>query len=86
MVILILGAQLIGLLFGGRDLGVRSAMGLSTANRNGSAALLVATLNISETDTLPFVLEGVALSILILLPSAKLLGKRAEVAESETAV
>ena len=60
MVLLILGSLLIGLLLGGRDPGIRSAMGLSTANRNGTAALLAATQNFSGTDTLPFVL--VALS------------------------
>jgi predicted Na+-dependent transporter len=86
MVLLILGSLLIGLLFGGRDPGVRSAMGLSTANRNGAAALLVATQNFSGTNTLPFVLVGVVLLLLVLLPVAKLLGKRSEAAESEAAL
>jgi predicted Na+-dependent transporter len=81
MVLLILGSLVIGLLFGGRDPGVRSAMGLSTANRNGAAALLVATQNFSGTNTLPFVLVGVVLLLLILLPIAKLLGRRSEAAE-----
>jgi len=85
MVLLILGSLLIGLLFGGRDPGVRSAMGLSTANRNGAAALLVATQNFSGTDTLPFVLVGVVLLLLILLPIAKLLGKRSEAAAAPVA-
>ena len=80
MVLLILGSLAIGLLFGGRDPGIRSAMGLSTANRNGAAALLVATQNFSGTNTLPFVLVGVVLLLLILLPAAKLLGKRSETA------
>jgi BASS family bile acid:Na+ symporter len=84
MVLLILGSLLIGLLFGGRDPGVRSAMGLSTANRNGAAALLVATQNFSGTNTLPFVLVGVVLLLLILLPIAKLLGKRSEAAGAPT--
>jgi predicted Na+-dependent transporter len=78
MVLLIVGSLLIGLLFGGRDPGVRSAMGLSTANRNGAAALLVATQNFSGTDTLPFVLVGVVLLLLILLPVAKRMGARSE--------
>jgi predicted Na+-dependent transporter len=81
MVILILGALLIGLLFGGRDPSVRSAMGLSTANRNGAAALLVATQNFSGTNTLPFVLVGTVLMLLILLPIAKRMGARSEVAK-----
>lgn len=80
MVLLILGALAIGLLFGGRDPGVRSAMGLSTANRNGAAALLVATQNFSGTKTLPFVLVGVVLLLLVLLPVAKFLGTRSEAA------
>ena len=73
----------IGLLLGGRDPGVRSAMGLSTANRNGAAALLVATQNFSGTDTLPFVLVGTVLMLLILLPVAKRLGARSESTVSE---
>jgi len=83
MVILILGALVIGLLFGGRDPNVRSAMGLSTANRNGAAALLVATQNFSGTNTLPFVLVGVVLLLLILLPIAKRMGGRSEAAVNE---
>ena len=82
MVLLILGSLLIGLLLGGRDPGVRSAMGLSTANRNGAAALLVATQNFSGTDTLPFVLVGVVLLLLVLLPIAKRMGARVEAADA----
>jgi predicted Na+-dependent transporter len=78
IIILIVGALLIGLLFGGRDPGVRSAMGLSTANRNGAAALLVATQNFSGTNTLPFVLAGTVLMLLILLPTAKRMGASKE--------
>jgi len=78
MVLLIVGALLIGLLLGGRDPGVRTAMGLSTANRNGAAALLVATQNFSGTDTLPFVLVGVVVMLLVVLPAARVLGRRSE--------
>jgi predicted Na+-dependent transporter len=84
MVLLIVGALVIGLLFGGRDPGVRSAMGLSTANRNGAAALLVATQNFSGTNTLPFVLVGTVLMLLILLPIAKRMGVRFEATASKT--
>ncbi len=80
MALLIVGALVIGLLLGGRDRGVRTAMGLSTATRNGAAALVVATQNFSGTDTLPFLLVGFVLMILILLPTAKILGNRAEAA------
>jgi predicted Na+-dependent transporter len=80
MVLLIVGALAIGMLLSGRDPGVRSAMGLSTANRNGAAALLVATQNFSGTDTLPFVLVGTVLMLLILLPIAKRMGARSQAA------
>ncbi len=78
VVLLIVGSLVIGMLLGGRDPGVRTAMGLSTANRNGAAALLVATQSFSGTDTLPFVLVGVVLMLLILLPFARRLGMRAD--------
>jgi predicted Na+-dependent transporter len=84
MVLLFLGALAIGMLFGGRDPGIRSAMALSTANRNGAAALLVATQNFSGTDTLPFVLVGVMMTLLILLPIAKRMGARSEAAAAAT--
>jgi BASS family bile acid:Na+ symporter len=76
VVLLIVGSLVIGTLLGGREPSVRTAMGLSTANRNGAAALLVATQNFSGTDTLPFVLVGVVLMLLILLPFARFLGAR----------
>jgi predicted Na+-dependent transporter len=79
LALLILGALAIGMLCGGRDPGVRSAMALSTANRNGAAALLVATQNFSGTDTLPFVLVGVVIMLLIVLPVAKRMGAHSEV-------
>ena len=82
MALLILGSLLIGMLLGGRDAGIRTAMGLSTANRNGAAALLVATQNFSGTDTLPFVLVGVVIMLLIVLPVAKRMGSRAEAADA----
>jgi len=85
IVLLIVGALVIGMLLGGRDPGVRSAMGLSTANRNGAAALLVATQNFSGSDTLPFVLVGVVLMLLILLPVAKRMGARSEAASEAPA-
>jgi len=85
LIILIAGALLIGSVFGGRDPGVRSAMGLSTANRNGAAAILVATQNFSGTNTLPFVLVGTVLMLLILLPVAKRMGASKETTVSEPA-
>ena len=54
--------------------GNRSVMGLGTAQRNVSAALVVTAQNFSGTNTLPFVLVGALLLLLILLPTAKRLG------------
>ncbi|MCS6846043.1 MAG: bile acid:sodium symporter [Caldilineales bacterium] len=80
LLLFIFGALLIGLLLGGRDSSTRSVMGLGTAQRNVSAALVVAAQNFSGTTTLPFVLVGATLLLLVLLPTAKQLGKRADLA------
>ena len=52
-------------------------MGLGTAQRNVSAALVVATQNFAGTDTLPFILVAAVLLLLVLLPAAKWMGTRA---------
>jgi BASS family bile acid:Na+ symporter len=74
LVLFIVGSLLIGLLLGGRDAGSRSVMGLGTAQRNVSAAILVSAQNFPGTMTLPFVLVAAILLLLILLPTAKRLG------------
>ena len=76
LIIFIVGCLLIGLLLGGRDPGVRSVMGLGTAQRNVSAAILVSAQNFSGTNTLPFVLVAAILLLLILLPAARRFGVR----------
>jgi BASS family bile acid:Na+ symporter len=55
-------------------------MGLATAQRNVSAAIVVAAQNFAGTTTLPFVLVGAILLLLILLPTAKQLGARSHAA------
>jgi predicted Na+-dependent transporter len=81
LVLFIIGALVIGLLLGGRDPAVRSVMGLGTAQRNVSAAILVSAQNFAGTMTLPFVLVAAILLLLILLPTAKRLGARSSEAE-----
>ena len=76
LLLFIVGSLVIGLVLGGREPGVRSVMGLGTAQRNVSAALVVTAQNFSGTQTLPFVLVGAILLLLILLPTAKRLGAR----------
>ena len=76
LILFVVGSLVIGLVLGGREPGVRSVMGLGTAQRNVSAALVVTTQNFSGTNTLPFVLIAAVLGLLILLPTAKQLGAR----------
>ena len=52
LILFIIGCFLIGFLFGGRDAGDRSVMSLGTAQRNVSAAIVVAAANFSGTNTL----------------------------------
>jgi len=76
LLIFIAGSLLIGFAIGGRDPGVRNVTGLGTAQRNVTAALVVALGNFGDTNTTPFVLVAAILIPLILLPLAKQLGAR----------
>jgi predicted Na+-dependent transporter len=78
LIIFVFGCLLIGMLLGGRDPAVRSVLGLGTAQRNVAAAILVASLNFPGTMTLPFVLVASIILPLILIPTAKRLGRRNE--------
>jgi BASS family bile acid:Na+ symporter len=77
LLLFIIGSLAIGLLLGGGDPGVRSVMGLGTAQRNISAAIVVAAQNFTEGNTLTFILVASILLLLVLLPTAKRLGARA---------
>lgn len=76
LLLFIAGSLAIGLLLGGRDPGVRSVMGLGTAQRNVAAAILVSVQNFSNSNTVSFVLVAAVLALLILLPTAKRMGAR----------
>jgi hypothetical protein len=76
----VVGCLLIGMVLGGRDPSVRSVMGLGTAQRNVSAAILVAAQNFAGTTTLPFVLTAALILLLTLLPAAKRMGAQREAA------
>ena len=80
LILFIVGCLVIGYGLGGRNPGVNSVMGLGTAQRNVSAAILVTAQNFSGTPTLSFVLVAAILGLLILLPTAKRLGARAQAA------
>ena len=81
MLFFIFGSLLIGYLLGGREASVRSVMGLGTAMRNVSAAIVVASQNFSNSDTLSFVLVAGLVMLLVLLPTAKRLGGSRQVSE-----
>ena len=76
LLLFIVGSLAIGLLLGGRDPGVRNVLGLGTAQRNVSAAILVWLANFAGTNAVPFVLVASILLPLILLSVAKALGRR----------
>jgi predicted Na+-dependent transporter len=78
LLLFIIGSLLIGSLLGGREPSMRSVMGLGTAQRNVSAAILVSAQNFSGTMTLPFVLVAAILLLLVLLPTAKRMGARSQ--------
>jgi BASS family bile acid:Na+ symporter len=80
LLIFIIGSLLIGMLLGGGNSAVRNVMGLGTAQRNVSAAIVVAAQNFSEGNTLVFILVASIFLLLILLPSAKRMGRHSEAA------
>lgn len=75
LLLFVIGSFAIGFVLGGRDPGVRKVMGLGTAQRNVSAAIVVAAQNFSGTNTLAFILVGAIVLLLILMPAARRLGK-----------
>jgi BASS family bile acid:Na+ symporter len=82
LLVFIIGSLAIGLVLGGRDPAVRSVMGLGTAQRNVSAAIVVSAQNFTTGNTMAFVLTAAILLLLVLLPTAKWLGARRETAVS----
>ena len=78
LLLFIAGSLLIGFVVGGRDTGVRNVMGLGTAQRNVSAAILITLQNFSGTTAVPYVLVAAILIPLILLPLGRRLGSRVE--------
>jgi predicted Na+-dependent transporter len=78
LLLFIVGSLVIGFVLGGRDPALRSVMGLGTAQRNVSAAIVVVAQNFTEGNTMSFVLVASILLLLILLPTAKGLGRRSE--------
>jgi BASS family bile acid:Na+ symporter len=78
LLLFIAGSLAIGLLLGGRDPGVRNVLGLGTAQRNVSAAIVVTLANFAGTNAVPFVLAASILLPLILLSVARAMGGRSQ--------
>ena len=74
LLLFIVGSLLIGFVVGGRDPGIRNVMGLGTAQRNVSAAILITLQNFSGTIAVPYVLVAAILLPLILLSTRALVG------------
>jgi BASS family bile acid:Na+ symporter len=74
-ILFILASLLIGYLLGGSDSGIKSVMGLGTAQRNISAALVVAAQNF-DSDVITYLMVIALIGLVILMPAAGELGKR----------
>ena len=79
--LLLFGGLLIGFAIGGRDPAVRNVMGLATAQRNVSAAILIVLQNFAGTDAVPYVLVAATAIFLVLLGIAPMLGARSKPAD-----
>jgi BASS family bile acid:Na+ symporter len=74
-IIFVVIALVVGYLLGGSDAGIKSVMGLGTAQRNISAALVVAAQNF-DTDVITYLMVVAIIGFIILFPAAGELGKR----------
>ncbi len=77
ILLFLVGAFILGYFGAGSDAGVRSVLGLGTAQRNLSAALVVAGQNFaSDPDVMTFIIVAGIVGLLVLMPLASQLGKR----------
>lgn len=82
-ILFIIAAVVIGYLLGGSDSRIRSVMGLGTGQRNISAALVVAGQNF-DMDVVTYLMVIAVVGLVVLMPLAGELGKRAKAAATET--
>ena len=86
VVVFLLVALALGYFAGGSDPATRSVMGLGTAQRNVSAALVVGAQNFSDSpNVLITVIVGALIGLVLLMPIGAELGKRTVGGDSETA-
>jgi len=74
-IIFIVAALVVGYLLGGSEHGIKNVMGLGTAQRNISAALVVAGQNF-DADVITYVMVIAIIGLVVLMPAAGELGKR----------
>ncbi len=85
IVIFLLVSLVLGYFAGGSDAATRSVMGLGTAQRNLSAAMVVGAQNFSDKpNVLITVIVAGLLGLAILMPIGAELGKHAEAKEAKT--
>jgi predicted Na+-dependent transporter len=86
ILIFLLVSLALGYSAGGSDPATRSVMGLGTAQRNVSAALVVGAQNFSDSpNVLVTVIVGALIGLVLLMPIAAELGKRTVGSDSKTA-
>jgi predicted Na+-dependent transporter len=78
-IIFLVVSLVIGYLLGGSDRGTKNAIALGTAQRNISAALVVAAQNF-DADVITYLMVLAIIGLIILMPTAGELGKRAQAA------
>jgi BASS family bile acid:Na+ symporter len=74
-ILFILASLVIGYLLGGSDSSIKGVMGLGTAQRNISAALVVAAQNF-DSDVITYLMVIALIGLVILMPVAGELGRR----------
>ena len=74
-IIFIVAALVVGYLLGGSEHGIKNVMGLGTAQRNISAALVVAGQNF-DAGVITYVMVIAIIGLVVLMPAAGELGKR----------
>jgi BASS family bile acid:Na+ symporter len=79
-VIFLVLALVISYLLGGADPGIKSVMGLGAAQRNISAALVVAAQNF-DSDVITYLMVVAIIGFIILFPAAGEFGKRTQQAQ-----
>jgi len=82
-IIFLVAALVIGYLLGGSDQSTKSVMGLGTAQRNISAALVVAAQNF-DADVITYLMVVAIIGFVILFPAAGEFGKRMQAGAEST--